>query len=76
MVHTGLRSIVPISIDRLDDSNGIAVWPRGDYFPRIPLDFLGKGRARAGTVGDCTAELLDGAAFTAFAARWMECALR
>jgi len=66
----------PVSIDSLDDSDGIAVWPHGDYFPQILLDFLDEGNAHAGPVGNCTAELIDGAAFTAFATQWMERELR
>jgi aminoglycoside N3'-acetyltransferase len=66
----------PLSIDSLDDSDGIAVWPHGDYFPRILLDFLDEGGARTGPVGNCIAELIDGPAFTVFATRWMERELR
>jgi aminoglycoside N3'-acetyltransferase len=66
----------PLSIDSLDDNDGIAVWPHGDYFPRILFDFLDEGGARTGPVGNCIAELIDGPAFTAFATRWMERELR
>lgn len=66
----------PLTIDSLDDSDGIAVWPHGNYFPQILQDFLGEGRAHTGPVGNCIAELIDGPAFVAFATRWMECELR
>ncbi|MHA3840077.1 hypothetical protein ACX0GZ_02485 [Sphingomonas aestuarii] len=71
MVHAGLRSIAPIS----DDSDGIAVWPHGDCFPQILIDFLDDGGARTGPVDDCIAELIDDATFSAFAL-WMERELR
>lgn len=66
----------PLTIDSLDDSDGIAVWPHGDYFSQILLDFLGEGRARTGPVGNSIAALIDGATFTAFATQWMERELR
>ncbi len=59
-------------IDSLDDTDGIAVWSGGDYFPRILLDFLAQGQARVGTVGGCTAELFGAREFTDFATEWME----
>ena len=59
-------------IDSLDDSDGIAVWPHGDYFPQILLDFVAEGRASVGPVGSCAAELLEARAFVDYAARWME----
>ncbi|VXC86521.1 aminoglycoside N(3)-acetyltransferase [Sphingomonas sp. AX6] len=62
----------PLTIDSLDDSDGIAVWPGGDYFAQILRDFVGNGHARTGPVGNCTAELLDGPGFVAFATEWME----
>lgn len=65
-----------LTIDSLDDSDGIAVWANGDYFPQILLDFLAQGHARIGPVGRCTAELFDGPAFVAYAVRWMERELR
>lgn len=58
-------------IDSLDDSDGIAVWPHGDYFAQIMRDYLGAGHAAVGPVGACTAELLDGPHFVAFAIAWM-----
>lgn len=62
----------PLTIDSLDDSDGIAIWPHGDYFPQILVDFLHAGHARIAPLGGCTAELIDGAAFVDFAKRWME----
>jgi aminoglycoside N3'-acetyltransferase len=59
-------------IESLDDSDGIAVWAHGDYFPQIFLDFVKAGHARVGPVGNCTAELLPARAFVDFAVQWME----
>ncbi len=62
-------------IESLDDNEGIAVWPLGDYFPQILLDYLASGAARVGPVGRCTAELLDAKDFVAFAVAWMNAQL-
>ena len=59
-------------IDGIDDSDGIAEWTGGDYFPQILVDFMGAGLADIGPVGGCTAELLDARLFTDFAIRWLE----
>lgn len=59
-------------IESLDDTDGIAEWSGGDYFPEILLDFLAAGHARIGLVGNCTAELLEAKTFVNFAAKWME----
>jgi aminoglycoside N3'-acetyltransferase len=59
-------------IDSLDDSDGIKVWGKGDYFPQILLDFVSEGRARVGKVGNCTVELFAAPEFVAFAVDWME----
>lgn len=59
-------------IESLDDSDGIAVWPKGDYFPQILVDFLDTGHARHGRVGGCTAELFPAAPFVNFAVAWLE----
>ncbi|MEQ1508390.1 MAG: AAC(3) family N-acetyltransferase, partial [Myxococcota bacterium] len=59
-------------IESLDDTDGIAVWSEGDYFPQIFLDYVASGDARVGPVGRCTAELLDAQGFVAHAVRWME----
>ena len=58
-------------IESLDDTDGIAVWDGGDYFPQIFLDYRASGRVRVGPVGRCEAELFDAAAFVAFAVDWM-----
>jgi aminoglycoside N3'-acetyltransferase len=58
-------------IESLDDTDGIAVWPHGDYFPQIFLDYRASGAVRIGPVGRCTAELLDAPGFVAFATAWM-----
>lgn len=62
----------PVDIDGIDDSDGIAEWAHGDYFPQILVDFLATGAARVGPVGGCTAELFDAAAFVESAVRWIE----
>jgi aminoglycoside N3'-acetyltransferase len=59
-------------IESLDDTDGIAVWAHGDYFPQIFLDFVAAGRARVGPVGNCSAELLPARDFVRFAAHWLE----
>jgi aminoglycoside N3'-acetyltransferase len=59
-------------IESLDDSDGIVVWPPGDYFPQIFLDFCATELPRTGLVGNCTAELFGARAFVASAVQWME----
>ena len=58
-------------IESLDDTDGIAEWPHGDYFPQIFLDYRAAGNVRVGPVGRCEAELLDARPFVAFAVEWM-----
>jgi aminoglycoside N3'-acetyltransferase len=58
-------------IESLDDTDGIATWKEGDYFPQIFLDYRASGAVRIGPVGRCEAELFDAAPFVAFAVRWM-----
>ncbi len=59
-------------IESLDDSDGIADWPHGDYFSEILRAYLASGIARTGTVGSCEAQLLDGQSFLCHAVQWME----
>ena len=59
-------------IESLDDTDGIAVWAYGDYFPQIFFDFVAAGCARVGYVGNCSAELLPARGFVDFAVRWIE----
>ena len=59
-------------IESLDDSDGIAEWTRGDYFPQILIDFIAAGNANVGAVGNCIAELFDARLFVDFAVEWME----
>ena len=61
-----------VTVEGIDDTDGIADWAGGDYFPRILIDFLGEGRASTGPVGQCQAELLGGAEFVDFAVAWLE----
>lgn len=58
-------------IEGLDDTDGIAEWPHGDYFEQIYLDFRASGAVKTGLVGHCCAELLEAQEFVAFAVRWM-----
>jgi|JI10StandDraft_1071094.scaffolds.fasta_scaffold382259_3 aminoglycoside 3-N-acetyltransferase len=58
------------SIESLDDDDGIV--GDGAYFERILEDYLVASHARAGRVGQCTAELIDAAHFVDFAAHWLE----
>ncbi|MEX3011018.1 aminoglycoside N(3)-acetyltransferase [Hoeflea sp. TYP-13] len=62
----------PQWIESLDDVDGIADWPEGDYFSQILIDFLAGEGARTGAVGDCQAELFSANDFVPFAVRWME----
>ena len=59
-------------IDSLDDTDGIAVWSKGDYFPQIFLDYRDTGAVALGPVGACTAEYFDARTFTDFAVAWMD----
>lgn len=59
-------------IESLDDSDGLVDWPAGDYFEELLKDYLATGRARVGSVGSCTAELLHAKDYVAFATRWLE----
>lgn len=59
------------TVDCLDDEFGI-VEPTGeDYFALILRDYLARGLARTGRVGNAVSELLDGADFVSFGVRWM-----
>lgn len=58
-------------IASLDDTDGIATWAHGDYFPRVFLDYRATGAVSIGPVGRCEAELFDAAAFVRFAVGWM-----
>lgn len=59
-------------IESLDDNDGIAEWPHGDYFEQIYLDYRSSGPVKTGMVGHCEAELLDARHFVSFAIKWME----
>lgn len=58
-------------IESLDDTDGIATWAHGDYFPQVFLDYRATGAVRVGPVGRCEAELFDAAAFVRFAVDWL-----
>ncbi|HLL91647.1 MAG TPA: AAC(3) family N-acetyltransferase [Solirubrobacteraceae bacterium] len=55
----------------LDDTSGIAEWDDEDYFATILHDYLARGRAIVGRVGDARAELIDAADFVQHGASWM-----
>ncbi len=59
-------------IESLDDSDGIAEWKEGDYFPRILLDYLKSGDANIGRIGSAEAELFPAKNFLSFAKCWIE----
>lgn len=59
-------------IESLDDNDGIAEWPHGDYFEQIYLDYRSSGAVKTGMVGRCKAELMDAQHFVSFAVVWME----
>lgn len=59
-------------IESLDDSDGIADWKEGDYFPRILVDYLKTGDATLAKVGDSEAELFPAESFVGFAKKWIE----
>ena len=61
-----------VLIESLDDTDGIAEWPPGDYFSQILREFIADGHAVVGPVGGCTAELLEARRFVEFATSWME----
>lgn len=68
-----------VVVECLDDENGIVPderQPDEDYFALILREYLSTGRARAGTVGDAPAELIDAADIVAFGATWMGAHLR
>lgn len=58
-------------IESLDDTDGIATWDQGDYFPQIFLDFRASGAVRLGPVGHCEAELFDAGPFVRFSVDWL-----
>lgn len=61
-----------VEIHSLDDSDGIADWVAGDYFPQVLVDFIAGGRAAKGPVGDTIAELFSARTFVDFAVAWLE----
>ncbi len=70
--HYRRADIGEVSVDSLDDSDGIAQWAGGDYFGRILTDYIDAGHASVGPVAGCRAELLDGRHFVGHAIDWME----
>ena len=61
-----------VMIGSLDDSLGIRTWDGGDYFSQIMHEFLQTRSVRIGRVGECDAELFEGAVFVRFAVEWLE----
>lgn len=60
-----------VFIESLDDNNGVAAWPHGDYFTQIFVDYKAAGRLATGVVGRCCGELFDAQDFVSFAVQWM-----
>ena len=58
-------------IETLDDTDGIVDHPGEDYFAVILRAYLAGGRARVGSVGDATSELLDATDLVDFSVAWM-----
>ena len=65
-----------VSIECLDDCEGITPWQGEDYFAIILDAYLATGRAARGRVGDAASDLIDAADIVRFGARWMEKNLR
>lgn len=61
-----------IEFEEYDTTNGIVEWPGEDYFALIVRDYLDRGKAQTGLVGDAPARLFDAADLTRFAIEWME----
>ena len=60
-----------IWIESLDDTDGIATWPHGDYFEQIYLDYSSTDALRVGPLGLCKGELFEPKHFVSFAVDWM-----
>ena len=59
-------------VDGLDDSMGIVDYPLGrDYFADLLADYLSLGRARVGSVGRASSELIEAADLVDFGVTWM-----
>jgi aminoglycoside N3'-acetyltransferase len=64
---------VPVTrtVSCLDDTDGIVDRPGEDYFAVILRDYLSRGRARTGLVGDARSELIDAADLLQHGTTWM-----
>lgn len=60
-----------IWVESLDDNDGIADWPHGDYFTQIFLDYRSSGAVLVSSIAACQGELFDARHFVAFAVDWM-----
>lgn len=58
-------------IESLDDTDGIATWDQGNYFPQVFLDYRTSGAVRIGRVGRREAELFDARPFVQFSVDWL-----
>jgi aminoglycoside N3'-acetyltransferase len=72
LVH-GEHGPVVRSVDTLDDDDGIAEYPsvEGDEFAAILREYLATGRARTGTVGSASSQLLEAPDLVEFAVDWI-----
>lgn len=59
-------------IESLDDTNGIFVWEKDDYFSQIMIDYLAEGRATVGKIGNSVAELFRAQDFVHYSVQWLE----
>ena len=60
-----------VEVHSLDDSDGIAQWPHGDYFAQILHDYLSAGHAQTTAFATCAIEMLDARQFVDYAVKWL-----
>lgn len=70
--HYALATGQTLSVNSLDDTDGIRRWSEGDYFPQILVDYLAAGHGQRGPVAACEAELLSAPHFLDYAVSWLE----
>jgi aminoglycoside N3'-acetyltransferase len=59
------------TVDCMDDTDGIADYPDGDYFKAIMREYFATGAASSGQVGQAKSELIDARHLVDFAVTWM-----
>jgi len=70
-IRTADGSTVIRPVRCLDDTDGIADWAGEDCFAVILRDYLTRGRAAVGQVGDTRSELIEAAELLDHGIRWM-----